>query len=149
MGTKLYVGNLSYDATQNDLQDLFAQAGAVTSVNLMQDLLVDLTADIAVTSLTGAASAMSFSFPPYSATVLSLNGTAPPPPSYQPDAMIKNSSDTAYVGAGVYNADGTSQTKSHTDLSAGCAARQSLQRAAVRWKSGRTAAVVWLLRWVI
>ena len=37
MGTKLYVGNLSYDATQNDLQDLFAQAGAVTSVNLMQD----------------------------------------------------------------------------------------------------------------
>jgi RNA recognition motif-containing protein len=37
MGTKLYVGNLSYDATENDLQDLFAQAGAVTSVNLMQD----------------------------------------------------------------------------------------------------------------
>ena len=37
MGTKLYVGNLSYDATQHDLQDLFAQAGAVTSVNLMQD----------------------------------------------------------------------------------------------------------------
>ncbi len=37
MGTKLYVGNFSYDATENDLQDLFAQAGAVTSVNLMQD----------------------------------------------------------------------------------------------------------------
>ena len=37
MGTKLYVGNLSYDATENDLQDLFAQAGTVTSVNLMQD----------------------------------------------------------------------------------------------------------------
>ncbi len=37
MGTKLYVGNLSYDATENDLQDLFAQAGPVTSVNLMQD----------------------------------------------------------------------------------------------------------------
>ena len=37
MGTKLYVGNLSYDATENDLQDLFAQAGAVSSVNLMQD----------------------------------------------------------------------------------------------------------------
>jgi len=37
MGTKLYVGNLSYDATQNDLQDLFSQAGTVTSVNLMQD----------------------------------------------------------------------------------------------------------------
>jgi cold-inducible RNA-binding protein len=37
MGTKLYVGNLSYEATENDLQDLFAQAGAVTSVNLMLD----------------------------------------------------------------------------------------------------------------
>ena len=37
MGTKLYVGNLSYEITENDLQDLFAQAGAVTSVNLMQD----------------------------------------------------------------------------------------------------------------
>ena len=37
MGTKLYVGNLSYDVTENDLQDLFAQAGSVTSVNLMQD----------------------------------------------------------------------------------------------------------------
>ncbi len=37
MGTKLYVGNLSYDITENDLQDLFAQAGTVTSVNIMQD----------------------------------------------------------------------------------------------------------------
>ena len=37
MGTKLYVGNLSYDATENDLQDLFAQAGRVNSVNIMMD----------------------------------------------------------------------------------------------------------------
>ena len=37
MGTRLFVGNLPFDATDNDLQDLFAQAGAVTSVNLMQD----------------------------------------------------------------------------------------------------------------
>ncbi|MBI4662745.1 MAG: RNA-binding protein [Verrucomicrobia bacterium] len=37
MGTKLYVGNLSFDVTENDLQDLFSQAGSVTSVNLMQD----------------------------------------------------------------------------------------------------------------
>src|SRR6516225_6872821 len=37
MGTKLFVGNLSFDATENDLQDLFAQAGSVNSVNLMQD----------------------------------------------------------------------------------------------------------------
>src|SRR5437660_8967249 len=37
MGTKLFVGNLSFDVTENDLQDLFAQAGPVNSVNVMQD----------------------------------------------------------------------------------------------------------------
>lgn len=37
MSTKLYVGNLSYDVIENDLQDLFAQHGPVTEVNLMQD----------------------------------------------------------------------------------------------------------------
>src|SRR5688572_7720031 len=37
MGNKLFVGNLSFDATENDLQDLFAQAGPVSSVNIMQD----------------------------------------------------------------------------------------------------------------
>ncbi len=37
MNTKLYVGNLAFDAIENDLQDLFAQHGAVVEVNLMQD----------------------------------------------------------------------------------------------------------------
>jgi cold-inducible RNA-binding protein len=37
MSTKLYVGNLSFDATENDLQDLFSPHGPVTEVNLMQD----------------------------------------------------------------------------------------------------------------
>jgi len=37
MNTKLYVGNLSYNATENSLQDLFAQHGPVTEVNLMMD----------------------------------------------------------------------------------------------------------------
>lgn len=35
--TRLFVGNLSYQTGENDLQDYFAQAGAVTSVNLMMD----------------------------------------------------------------------------------------------------------------
>jgi cold-inducible RNA-binding protein len=34
---RLFVGNLSYQTAENDLQDYFAQAGAVTSVNLMID----------------------------------------------------------------------------------------------------------------
>ena len=37
MSTKLYVGNLSYSVTENDLQDLFAQHGPVAEVNLMLD----------------------------------------------------------------------------------------------------------------
>jgi cold-inducible RNA-binding protein len=37
VNTKLYVGNLSYETTEQDLQDLFAQAGGVTSVALPTD----------------------------------------------------------------------------------------------------------------
>lgn len=37
MSTKLYVGNLSYATTANELQELFAKAGAVTSVELIID----------------------------------------------------------------------------------------------------------------
>jgi len=37
MNTKLYVGNLSFDTTENDLQDAFAQFGPVTEVNLIMD----------------------------------------------------------------------------------------------------------------
>ncbi|MCW5553027.1 MAG: RNA-binding protein [Verrucomicrobiae bacterium] len=35
--TRLFVGNLSYQTGENDLQDYFSQAGTVTSVNLMLD----------------------------------------------------------------------------------------------------------------
>ena len=35
--TRLFVGNLSYQTGENDLQDYFAQIGGVTSVNLMLD----------------------------------------------------------------------------------------------------------------
>jgi cold-inducible RNA-binding protein len=34
---RLFVGNLSYQTTDSDLQDYFAQAGVVTSVNVMMD----------------------------------------------------------------------------------------------------------------
>ncbi len=37
MATRLFVGNLTYDSTENDLQDYFSQAGTVLSVNIMQD----------------------------------------------------------------------------------------------------------------
>jgi cold-inducible RNA-binding protein len=37
MASKLFVGNLAFSTTENDLQDYFAQAGAVMAVNIMQD----------------------------------------------------------------------------------------------------------------
>ena len=35
--SRLFVGNLSYQTMENDLQEYFSQAGVVTSVNLMLD----------------------------------------------------------------------------------------------------------------
>lgn len=37
MNTKLFVGNLSFNTTENDLQDTFAAHGTVTEANLMTD----------------------------------------------------------------------------------------------------------------
>jgi cold-inducible RNA-binding protein len=37
MSNKLFVGNLSFDTTENDLQDAFAAHGTVTEANLMMD----------------------------------------------------------------------------------------------------------------
>jgi cold-inducible RNA-binding protein len=37
MSNKLFVGNLSFNVTENDLQDAFAAHGTVTEANLMMD----------------------------------------------------------------------------------------------------------------
>ncbi len=37
MNTKLYVGNLGFDTTENDLHDMFGAFGPVTEVNLIMD----------------------------------------------------------------------------------------------------------------
>ncbi|HEV2390792.1 MAG TPA: RNA-binding protein [Verrucomicrobiae bacterium] len=37
MPARLFVGNLPFTTTENDLQDYFAQAGGVVAVNIMQD----------------------------------------------------------------------------------------------------------------
>ncbi|MBN2064660.1 MAG: RNA-binding protein [Sedimentisphaerales bacterium] len=37
MGKKLYVGNLSYDAVSEDLQDWFSEFGKVESANIISD----------------------------------------------------------------------------------------------------------------
>jgi RNA recognition motif-containing protein len=37
MNRKLYVGNLPYQTTEQDLEELFSQAGAVDAVRVMRD----------------------------------------------------------------------------------------------------------------
>ena len=37
MNTKLFVGNLAFSVSENDLEDLFSQHGPVSEVNLMLD----------------------------------------------------------------------------------------------------------------
>ena len=37
MSNKLFVGNLSFETTENDLQDAFAAHGTVVEANLMTD----------------------------------------------------------------------------------------------------------------
>jgi cold-inducible RNA-binding protein len=37
MNSKLFVGNLSFNTTENDLQDTFAACGTVSEVNLITD----------------------------------------------------------------------------------------------------------------
>ncbi|OLE51177.1 MAG: RNA-binding protein [Acidobacteria bacterium 13_1_20CM_3_53_8] len=37
MATRLYVGNLSFRTTSEDLRELFAQAGTVESANIIED----------------------------------------------------------------------------------------------------------------
>jgi cold-inducible RNA-binding protein len=37
MSMKLYVGNLSFQTSSDDLQELFAQAGTVESANVVED----------------------------------------------------------------------------------------------------------------
>ena len=41
MNNKLFVGNLTFDTTENDLQDLFAPFGTVNEANLMMDRMTN------------------------------------------------------------------------------------------------------------
>ena len=54
MSTKLYVGNLSFDTTEMDLQDHFAQAGSVTEAALMQDKFTGKSRGFAFVTMSSA-----------------------------------------------------------------------------------------------
>ena len=54
---KLYVGNLALATTENDLRQLFAQSGAVTSVNLIKDRTTGQSKGFAFVTMSSAVGA--------------------------------------------------------------------------------------------
>ena len=63
---KMYVGNLSFETTENDLQDLFEQHGAVNEVHLMMDRFTGKSRGFAFVTMNDGAQA--------SAAMSALNG---------------------------------------------------------------------------
>ncbi len=57
MEVKLYVGNLSYSTTEDDLRTLFAQAGTVATVALIKDRDTDRSKGFAFVEMTTQAEA--------------------------------------------------------------------------------------------
>jgi cold-inducible RNA-binding protein len=56
---KMYVGNLSFETTENDLQDLFEQHGAVNEVNLIMDHMTGKSRGFAFVTMNDGAQANS------------------------------------------------------------------------------------------
>jgi cold-inducible RNA-binding protein len=57
LGRRLYVGNLPYNAGEQDLQELFGQIGAVESVNILRDMATGRARGFAFVEMTTDADA--------------------------------------------------------------------------------------------
>ncbi|MFM8470203.1 MAG: RNA recognition motif domain-containing protein [Limisphaerales bacterium] len=57
MNNKLFVGNLSFNTTENDLQDTFAAHGTVMEVNLMMDRMTGKSRGFAFVTMDSDAAA--------------------------------------------------------------------------------------------
>jgi RNA recognition motif-containing protein len=57
MDVKLYVGNMSYNTSEDDLRSLFAQAGTVTSVALIKDRTTGMSKGFAFVEMDSQAGA--------------------------------------------------------------------------------------------
>ena len=59
MSNKLFVGNLSFQTTENDLEDAFAAFGSVTETNLMMDRTTNRSRGFAFVTMESAEEAQS------------------------------------------------------------------------------------------
>jgi RNA recognition motif-containing protein len=67
MSAKIFVGNLSFNTTENDLQDMFAAHGTVVETNLMMDRLSGRPRGFGFVTMSTAQEA--------EAAIVALNGT--------------------------------------------------------------------------
>jgi cold-inducible RNA-binding protein len=68
MSNKLFVGNLSFNTTENDLQDTFAAHGTVLEANLMTDRMSGRSRGFAFVTMSTEAEAQN--------AIQALNGTS-------------------------------------------------------------------------
>ena len=68
MSNRLFVGNLSFNTTENDLQDAFAAHGTVTEANLMMDRTTNRSRGFAFVTMGTGEEAQS--------AIAALNGTS-------------------------------------------------------------------------
>jgi RNA recognition motif-containing protein len=68
MNNKIFVGNLSFNTTENDLQDAFAAHGTVVEANLMTDRMSGRSRGFAFVSMSSEQEAQ--------AAISALNGTS-------------------------------------------------------------------------
>ena len=54
MGTRIFVGNLPFSATETQLNELFSQHGEVTSVSIVKDKFTDRSRGFAFVEMTAA-----------------------------------------------------------------------------------------------
>ena len=66
MSTKLYVGNLSFDVTENDLRDMVGQYGPVNEINVVMDKMTGRARGFAFVTMNTEEGAK--------AAILALNG---------------------------------------------------------------------------
>jgi RNA recognition motif-containing protein len=83
MNRKLYVGNLAYETTEGDLQDLFAQTGTVETVRVMRDMATGRARGFAFVEMATEADAQAaitqLHEKPFAGRTLTVNEARPQP----------------------------------------------------------------------
>ena len=83
MSRKLYVGNIPYETSETDLQDLFAQAGTVESVRVMRDASTGRARGFAFVEMASEADAQAainqLNEKPFGGRTLTVNEARPQP----------------------------------------------------------------------